>query len=149
MKRSEGQRSDVSAETPGTMFSMSPEPRRRLIAALASLAAIAGLAACSTITGDGADPTAPVPSLTFDVTTTVAAPSTSTTLAPTSTSLAPASTVEATQPPVPTTIAVTTTTEPIALQELILTGDGLGSAQFGADPDEVVEYVTSILGSPT
>ena len=31
----------------------------------------------------------------------------------------------------------------------MLTGDGLGSAQFGADPDGVVDYVTSILGSNT
>ena len=53
------------------------------------------------------------------------------------------------RPQIPTTVAVTTTTEPIALQELILTGDGLGSAQFGADPDQVVEYVSSILGAST
>ena len=41
------------------------------------------------------------------------------------------------------------TTEPLAVQELVLTGEGLGSAVFGADPDAVIEYVTSILGGNT
>ena len=37
--------------------------------------------------------------------------------------------------------AVPTTTEPLAVQELILRGDGLGSARFGAAPQGVIEYV--------
>jgi len=41
------------------------------------------------------------------------------------------------------------TTEPLAVQELELTGDGIGSAIFGASPDGVIEYVTSILGGNT
>jgi hypothetical protein len=44
---------------------------------------------------------------------------------------------------------VTTTTEPLMLQELILRDDGLGSAKFGATPDGVIEYVTSVLGGNT
>lgn len=130
-----------------TMSVMRPrsERRRRAVAATTAVLAAASLAGCN-ITGESDSTTAPIPSLTFDVTTTTTPPSTiaiaprvtgSETSAPT------------TQAPIPTTIAVTTTTEPIALQELILTGDGLGSAQFGADPDQVIEYVTSILGSNT
>lgn len=48
-----------------------------------------------------------------------------------------------------TTIPVTTTTEPLAVQELVLRGDGLGAARFGAAPDGVIDYVTSILGGNT
>lgn len=48
-----------------------------------------------------------------------------------------------------TTIPPTTTTEPIAVQELLLRGDGLGFARFGAAPEVVIDYVTSILGSNT
>jgi hypothetical protein len=44
---------------------------------------------------------------------------------------------------------VTTTTEPLMVQELILRGDGLGSAKFGAGPEGVIEYVTSVLGGNT
>ncbi len=58
--------------------------------------------------------------------------------------------VEATTPETLTTEPpVTTTTEPLAVQELLLRGDGLGSARFGAAPDGVIEYVTSILGGNT
>ncbi len=49
----------------------------------------------------------------------------------------------------PTTLPPTTTTEPVAVQELILRGDGLGSARFGAAPEGVIDYVTSILGGNT
>ena len=118
--------------------------------AVVSLAGVALIASCSTITGDSGPQTVPTPSLTFDVTTTLTPPTT--TQAPRSDAPATqASEIRAptTQPVLPTTSAVTTTTEPLALQELILTGDGLGSAQFGAEPDQVVEYVTSILGGNT
>ena len=119
--------------------------RRRALAA--SIAAL--VAGCSAAGDDAPDASIePLPSLTFDVTTvasTAAPPSTAPVTAGATASLAP-STAPVTQPPEP---AVTTTTEPIALQELILTGDGIGSAQFGADPDQVVEYVTSLLGGST
>jgi hypothetical protein len=131
----------------GTMSVMGPRSacRRRAIAVAALVLVSATLAACS-LTGGSTSTTPPIPSLTFDVTTS--------TTPPTTLVIAPRATVsessaQTTQPPIPTTVAVTTTTEPIALQELVLTGDGLGSAQFGADPDQVVEYVTSILGSNT
>lgn len=48
-----------------------------------------------------------------------------------------------------TTVPPTTTTEPIAVQELLLRGDGLGAARFGAEPEGVIDYVTSILGGNT
>jgi hypothetical protein len=58
--------------------------------------------------------------------------------------------VESTPPATITTEPpVTTTTEPLAVQELLLRGDGLGSALFGAAPEGVIEYVTSILGGNT
>jgi hypothetical protein len=41
------------------------------------------------------------------------------------------------------------TTEPVATRELILSGEGVGSALFGAEPDGVIDYVSSILGSDT
>jgi len=40
-------------------------------------------------------------------------------------------------------------TEPIAIQELVLGGAGIGSAALGTDPDAVVQYVTSLLGGNT
>jgi hypothetical protein len=48
-----------------------------------------------------------------------------------------------------TTLPPTTTTEPLSVQELVLRGDGIGSARFGAAPDGVIEYITSILGGTT
>ncbi len=48
-----------------------------------------------------------------------------------------------------TTVPPTTTTEPLAVQELLLRGDGIGGARFGAAPEGVIEYVTSILGGNT
>src|SRR5918994_3145098 len=131
----------------GTMSVMGPrsERRPRAIAAAAGLLACTSLAACN-LTGQSESTTPPIPSLTFDVTTTTTPPSTIA-IAPRATGAE--TSAPTTQPPIPVTIAVTTTTEPIALQELILTGDGLGSAQFGADPEQVIEYVTSILGSNT
>jgi hypothetical protein len=122
--------------------------RRRRVAAIAALTLVAGVSACSSDDESGsstvAEPTTTVLGATSSsVPQSTAAP---TTLAPST--LAPVTdpTPESTTS---TTVAVTTTTEPIALQELILTGEGLGSAQFGADPDGVITYVTSILGSPT
>lgn len=51
--------------------------------------------------------------------------------------------------PPPEGSLVTTTTEPLAVQELLLRPEGLGSAVFGADPQGVIDYVTSILGGNT
>lgn len=58
-----------------------------------------------------------------------------------------ATTVAPTTPPTATTGPPTS--EPVAVAELVLSGDGLGSAGFGTDPDAVIQYVTSILGGNT
>lgn len=107
------------------------------------------VAACA---GDDADST---PVGTSPIATLFTAPPVETSAPPTE------STVPVTQPvvtepvapvetaPVTTEPLVTTTTEPLAIQELLLRGDGIGSARFGAAPDGVIDYVTSILGGNT
>ncbi len=49
----------------------------------------------------------------------------------------------------PATTPTTTIPEPLGVAELILTAGGLGEAAFGSEPDAVISYVSSILGSPT
>jgi len=112
--------------------------------ALALVTAAVLIAACSG--GDDDPSTMPTPpSFTLPTTT-------STTLPPTTDAPAVATTPTTAPPTItvpPDEPAVTTTTEPLAVQELILRGDGLGSARFGAAPQGVIEYVTSILGGNT
>jgi hypothetical protein len=48
-----------------------------------------------------------------------------------------------------TTVAPSTTVADPAVAELLLSGDGIGTAGFGADPDGVVEYLNSYLGPPS
>ena len=43
----------------------------------------------------------------------------------------------------------TTIPDPLGVDELILKSDGLGEASFGTEPEAVMSYVSSILGSPT
>jgi hypothetical protein len=127
-----------------------PSHRRRTAAAIAAVTFVALVAGCSSDEDSGSS-TVPEPSTTV-ASATASSSSVSPTTAPASTrapSTNPPATDTVPESSAPTTVAVTTTTEPIALQELILTGEGLGSAQFGADPDGVITYVTSILGSPT
>jgi hypothetical protein len=70
--------------------------------------------------------------------------STSTTSTTTSTtSTTPTSTTST------TTVAPSTTVEDPAVAELVLSGDGIGTAGVGAEPDGVVEYMSSYLGPPT
>ncbi len=128
------------------MSDMPPSPRVR-IAALIALSSIA-VAACTP--GDDAATTSTVPVPTFSTSTTTV-PSTTTA---TSTTPTTEPGVETTAPTtvattVATTVPPTTTTEPVAVQELLLRGDGIGAARFGAAPEGVIEYVTSILGGNT
>lgn len=113
---------------------------RRIIPALVVL----GLAstACGGSDESGVASTSTTP-FTLLPTTTVAATTTSTsTTTPTTTSTTTTTTS--------TTIAQPTTTEPPAsVSNLILTGDGIGTAGFGADPDGVISYVNSYLGAPS
>jgi len=72
-------------------------------------------------------------------TTIAAAPSTSAiTVAPTT-----STTTTTTVPP------TTTIPPPLGVDELVLTSTALGQARMGTDPDQVVSYVSAILGSPT
>ena len=129
---------------------MRPTPRVRT-AALIVLTSVA-VAACTAGDDDATTSTTPAPTF---ATSTTNEPSTTTT-SPTTTST-PSTTSPAAETTAATTVATTvattlpptTTTEPVAVQELILRGDGIGSARFGAAPEGVIDYVTSILGGNT
>lgn len=71
--------------------------------------------------------------------------STSTTTTTTTTT----TTIPATTSTTSTTVAPSTTEPDPATTELLLSGDGIGTAGFGADPDGVVEYMKSYLGEPS
>ena len=127
--------------------------RTRLTAGL--LVAAALVSACAGgDDDDSAGDTVPTPSVgstgattgedtaVVDVTTTTTEAPT-TTPAPTEAPTTIATTTTTTLPP------TTTTSEPLSVQELVLRTDGLGSARFGADPEGVIAYVTSILGGNT
>jgi hypothetical protein len=94
----------------------------------------------TTSTDTASTDTASTDPATTDPATTAA---TTTTTVPDTTTTAAETTTTTTAPP------TTTTTEPLAVQELLLRGDGLGSARFGAEPEGVIDYVTSILGGNT
>ncbi|HWL41694.1 MAG TPA: hypothetical protein VNQ73_02035 [Ilumatobacter sp.] len=137
---------------------------------VAALVAASALVACGG--SDGATPSTP------DSTapTTVAATSAPTTAPPPPTALVPGTDggdplyPEPTPPPTeplittppvavtttpPTTVADTAvdtgppSSEPLSVQELVLSREGVGSALFGTDPDAVISYISSILGSNT
>lgn len=146
------------------MFAMTPLPERRaarlrtrLRIAAAALVVVT-VAACSSggDDDDGAASSAPssgAPTTTATIAGTVpttpasSAPGT----APDATAPDQGSTAPTTVPvPAPTTPApAPATTEPLAVQELVLSGDGLGGAVFGAEPQGVIDYVSSILGGNT
>jgi hypothetical protein len=115
--------------------------KRRVLVSLTALSLILG--ACGSDGPGDADPTTTEPaspSTTLATTlapTTTAAPATSTTTASTSTTTATSTVVD------------TTTTIDPAAQALVLTSAGIGSAEFGTDPEEVIGYVSSFLGAPT
>lgn len=84
--------------------------------------------------------------------TTVPPPAASTTIAPPATTVAPATSAAPTTTAATSTTVGASTTTPTSVQaaaKLMLSDTGLGDAAFGADPDEVVSYVRSILGPPT
>ncbi|HEY5663602.1 MAG TPA: hypothetical protein VIS05_06165 [Ilumatobacter sp.] len=116
----------------------SPRPGRRLLAT--ATAAVLLVPACSASGDDATPATFTLPPLPTSSTT--APPLVTQPPAPAATEPA-ATTTSTTEPP------ATTTTEPLAVQELVLRGDGIGSARFGADPDVVIDYVSSILGGDT
>jgi hypothetical protein len=87
-------------------------------------------------------------------TTTVVTTTTSTTVpitvAPTTTTSTtpPTTSTTTTVAPTTTTEAPTTTTEPPGAS-LPLLFDGIGDARFGTNPDDVITYISGVLGKPT
>ncbi|MFP5489713.1 MAG: hypothetical protein ACLGHQ_15580 [Acidimicrobiia bacterium] len=131
------------------MNTVSGSPQVVVRRALAAAVLVATAVACSSSDTAGPATTDTTgtsgTSATSDVTTSTAA-TTTTTVTPTTSSSSTTSTVATTTTTLP---ATTTTTEPLAIQELLLRTDGLGSARFGAEPEGVIDYVTSILGGST
>jgi len=78
-------------------------------------------------------------------------PTTTTTLPPSTTSTTSTSTTSTTSTSTTTTTieAPSTTAANPAIEELLLSGEGIGTAGFGADADGVVEYIASYLGPPS
>jgi len=75
---------------------------------------------------------------------------------PAPTTSAPATTSTSTT----STLATTTTTRALpsttldpgvdpAAATLVLSGEGIGSAEFGSEPEEVISYISSVVGEPT
>lgn len=90
------------------------------------------------------DTRATIPSLTFDT-----RPSTSIADSSTSIDSSADNTPDTSAAPAMTTETSPLTTEPLAILELILRGDSIGSAFLGAEPEGVIAYVSSILGGNT
>ena len=117
-------------------------PQRTVFAAAACVVTSLSIAACSSDRGTSAST---LSALTTTTTTTIAP----TTIAPTT--VAPTTvpaTTSTTAVPTTTTEAPTTTTVPPG-SLLALRSDGVGDARFGARPDDVINYVTKVIGPQT
>jgi hypothetical protein len=116
------------------MFSMN----RRLCAGVIALGIVA--VGCG-----GSDGSASETTTAFTLLPPTSAPETS------STTTSTTSTTTSTLPATTSTslVAPTTTVADPAVNDLILSGDGIGTAGFGADPDGVMSYMSSYLGDPT
>jgi hypothetical protein len=84
-------------------------------------------------------------SSTIQVTTSTSVPAATTTTTPVTTAAATSTSTSTTS----TTSSTTTSTTLAPGAELVLRPNGIGDAAFGADPDGVVAYVSSIIGQPT
>jgi hypothetical protein len=112
---------------------------RRLVAGLAVVGLLA--TACG-----GSDDSVSETTTEFTLLPTTIPPSTTSTTSTTTTT-----TTSTTIPPSTTSTVVqssTTVVDPAVLA-LVLSGDGIGTAGFGAEPDGVIAYVNSYLGEPT
>jgi hypothetical protein len=113
--------------------------RRSCVVVALMVALVAG---CAGSDAQGDADVSPVTPLTLVPTTTTApttstpatSSTTSTTVAPTTTSTLPATTTTAVDP---------------AVAALVLSGEGIGSAEFGSEPEAVISYLSSFLGGPT
>ncbi|MET0662773.1 MAG: hypothetical protein ABWZ42_06555 [Ilumatobacteraceae bacterium] len=130
---------------------------RRLLVPLTALSLILGACASDEPSDAGSITTQLAPPPTTLAPTDTAAPATSTTSTTSTIASTISSTVTATgSPSIATTSTgvevATTTVAPAgdaAVESLVLSAEGIGSAAFGADPDTVVSYVSSLLGEPT
>jgi hypothetical protein len=76
-------------------------------------------------------------------------PSTTTTIPPSTTTSSTTTTTSSTTTTTTTTVmAPSTTVADPAVEALVLSGDGIGTAGFGADADGVVSFIASYLGEP-
>lgn len=120
---------------------------RRLVAGVAVVGLV--LAACGgsddTTGTDGAPPTELTIILPTTTTSTLPPP----TLPPTTTIATTTTTTSTTTTTTAAPDATTTTAPTVAAQDLVLTTMGIGSAEFGADPEGVIGYISSFLGGPT
>jgi hypothetical protein len=105
----------------------------------------AAMAGCSDDNPAATDTGSTSSVLVADTTTTTATPTTTSTTIPVTTA-APTSTTTSTTT---TTSSTTTSTTVAPGAELVLRPNGLGDAAFGAEPDGVIAYVSSIIGAPT
>ncbi len=130
--------------------------KRRVLLSLTACSLLLG--ACGSDAPGSADSaTTPVPAGPTVAPTTLAA--TTTTPLASTTSAADTSTPSSIAAATPSSTGVdvsTTIVEPAAdpsvdpaVAALVLSGTGIGTAEFGADPDTVVSYVTTSLGEPT
>jgi hypothetical protein len=65
------------------------------------------------------------------------------------TSTSTTTTVPTTTAPTTTVALPSTTVADPAVADLVLSGDGIGTAGFGAEPDGVIAYISSYLGQPS
>lgn len=109
------------------------------------LLALGAATGCAYLEGDSAD-LEPIPSDSTTVATDGAGTVATTTVVPATddTTTVPPTTTSTT-----TSSTTTTIPPPLGVDELILGERGIGSALFGAAPDGVISYLTSVLGSPT
>ena len=88
-----------------------------------------------------------LPALT--TTTTAPAATTSPVAATSTTTASTTSTTATTTTSPPTTVAPSTTVADPATVELLLSGDGIGTAGFGTEPEGTIQYIDSYLGAPS
>ncbi len=111
---------------------------RQLIAGLAAAGLLLG--ACGGSDGSSTGSTTP-----FTLLPTTTSPPTTSTTSTTSTTTTSSTTTSTTT----TIVQPSTTAADPAIAALVLSGDGIGTAGFGAEPEGVIAYLNSYIGQPT
>jgi len=123
--------------------------QRRAVRIGAVCAMVLVLGACAYLGSDDDAASTTVPAVVDTTAASVEVPAGDTTIpaAPSTSAITVAPTTSTTTT---TTVPPTTTIPPpLGVDELVLTSTALGQARMGTDPDQVVSYVSAILGSPT